>query len=82
VLLRRVDDAIKVEVIHWAAFYDHRMELGSKPIFHIEAFVAKFMAMSAAHRHSVASLPISFTCLSASPPLSFSACLQLQAVLG
>ena len=45
VLLRRVDDTIKVEVVHWAAYYDHRMELGSKPIFHIEAFIAKFMAM-------------------------------------
>ena len=46
VLLRRVDDVIKVDVIHWAAYYDHRMELGSKPIFHLEAFIAKFMAMS------------------------------------
>jgi hypothetical protein len=41
-----VDDSIKTEVIHWAAHYNHRMELGSKPIFHIEAFIAKFMAMS------------------------------------
>ena len=46
VLLRRVDDQIKTEIVHWAAYYDHRMELGSKPIFHLEAFVAKFMAMS------------------------------------
>ena len=46
VLLRRVDDEIKVEVIHWAAYYDHRMHLGSKPIFHLEAFIARFMAMS------------------------------------
>ena len=46
VLLRRVDDQIKTEVVQWAAYYDHRMELGSKPIFHLEAFIAKFMAMS------------------------------------
>ena len=46
VLLRRVDDQIKTEIVHWAAYYDHRMELGSKPIFHLEAFIAKFMAMS------------------------------------
>ena len=45
VLLRRVDDQIKTEIVHWAAYYDHRMELGSKPIFHLEAFIAKFMAI-------------------------------------
>jgi replication factor C subunit 3/5 len=26
-----------------AAFYEHQMHLGSKAIFHLEAFVAKFM---------------------------------------
>jgi len=44
-LLRRVDDSVKHEVVQLAAFYDHRMHQGSKPIFHIEAFVAKFMAL-------------------------------------
>jgi hypothetical protein len=24
---------------------EHRMQLGSKPIFHIEAFIAKFMSL-------------------------------------
>ena len=52
VLLRRVDDQIKTEVVQWAAYYDHRMELGSKPIFHLEAFIAKFMAMSATRRNA------------------------------
>jgi replication factor C subunit 3/5 len=28
-----------------AAYYEHRLCLGSKVIFHIEAFVAKFMAI-------------------------------------
>lgn len=45
VLLRRVDDEIKHEIVQEAAFYDHRMHQGSKPIFHMEAFVAKFMAI-------------------------------------
>ncbi len=45
VLLRRVDDTIKHEIVQHVAFYDHRMHQGSKPIFHLEAFVAKFMAV-------------------------------------
>jgi replication factor C subunit 3/5 len=44
-LLRRVDDELRHEVVHWAAYYEHRMRLGSKPVFHIEAFLAKFMAL-------------------------------------
>ena len=27
------------------AFYEHRIQLGSKDIFHLEAFVAKFMSI-------------------------------------
>ncbi|KAJ5962926.1 hypothetical protein N7501_007867 [Penicillium viridicatum] len=42
-LVARVDDALKPEVIKWSAFYEHRIKLGSKVIFHLEAFVAKFM---------------------------------------
>ena len=38
-----VDDALKAEVVKWAGFYEHRVRLGSKVIFHLEAFVAKFM---------------------------------------
>lgn len=45
VLLKRMDDQIKHEVVRWSAHYEHRMQLGSKPIFHLEAFVAKFMAI-------------------------------------
>lgn len=45
VLLKRLDDQLKHQVIRWSAHYDHRMKLGSKPIFHLEAFVAKFMAI-------------------------------------
>ncbi|KAJ5215639.1 uncharacterized protein N7498_002046 [Penicillium cinerascens] len=42
-LVSRVDDALKPDVIRWSAFYEHRIKLGSKVIFHLEAFVAKFM---------------------------------------
>lgn len=28
-----------------AAYYEHRLQQGSKAIFHLEAFVAKFMAV-------------------------------------
>ncbi|EED15502.1 DNA replication factor C subunit Rfc5, putative [Talaromyces stipitatus ATCC 10500] len=42
-LIPKVDDALKPEVIKWSAFYEHRIKLGSKVIFHLEAFVAKFM---------------------------------------
>ncbi|KAF8072622.1 RFC3 [Scenedesmus sp. PABB004] len=43
-LLRKLDDELKVEVTRLAAFYEHRLQEGQKPIFHLEAFVAKFMA--------------------------------------
>jgi len=45
VLLKRVDEQIKKDVMKYAAFYDHRLKQGSKAIFHIEAFIAKFMAI-------------------------------------
>lgn len=42
-LLPMIDDPLKSEVIQWAAFYEHRVKTGTKVIFHLEAFVAKFM---------------------------------------
>ncbi|OKO96603.1 Replication factor C subunit 5 [Penicillium subrubescens] len=42
-LVSQVDDVLKPDVIKWSAFYEHRIKLGSKVIFHLEAFVAKFM---------------------------------------
>jgi len=42
-LLPKLDEELKPEVIHWAAFYEHRIRQGSKTIFHLEAFVAKGM---------------------------------------
>lgn len=44
-LLPTLDDSIKADVVTWAAFYEHRIALGSKEIFHLEAFIAKFMAI-------------------------------------
>ncbi len=43
-LIRTLDTALKVEVVRFAAEYEHRMQLGSKPIYHLEAFVARFMS--------------------------------------
>lgn len=43
-LCKSLDDSLKHELVHWAAYYEHRIRLGSKEIFHLEAFVAKFMA--------------------------------------
>lgn len=42
-LIPMIDDALKADVIKWSAFYEHRIKTGSKVIFHLEAFVAKFM---------------------------------------
>ena len=39
----KVDDVLKAQIIHWAAYYELRMRQGSKKIFHIEAFIAKIM---------------------------------------
>ena len=44
-LMKSLDDSIRHEVAYWAAFYEHRIRTGSKDIFHLEAFVAKFMAV-------------------------------------
>ncbi|WAQ99213.1 RFC3-like protein [Mya arenaria] len=39
------DIIMKTEVIQTAAYYEHRLQLGQKAIYHLEAFVAKFMAI-------------------------------------
>ncbi|CAK9197039.1 unnamed protein product [Sphagnum troendelagicum] len=44
-LTKKLDSELKHEVCHWAAFYEHRLQLGQKAIFHLEAFVAKFMSI-------------------------------------
>lgn len=42
-LVPKVDDTLKAEIVKWSAFYEHRVRMGSKVIFHLEAFVAKVM---------------------------------------
>ena len=44
-LCKNLDEELKHEVMEAAAFYEHRIALGSKEIFHLEAFVAKHMAI-------------------------------------
>ncbi|KAI1979687.1 Replication factor C (RF-C) subunit [Ophidiomyces ophidiicola] len=44
-LVLKVDDILKPEIIKWSAFYEHRVKTGSKVIFHLEAFVARFMRL-------------------------------------
>jgi replication factor C subunit 3/5 len=43
--LMTLDIELQHHVAHWSAFYEHRLELGTKAIFHLEAFVAKFMSV-------------------------------------
>ncbi|KAI5478218.1 replication factor C subunit 5 [Pseudohyphozyma bogoriensis] len=44
-LVERVDEDLKADIVYWAAFYEHRIRQGSKPIFHLEAFCAKIMSV-------------------------------------
>ncbi|VDD83854.1 unnamed protein product [Mesocestoides corti] len=44
-LLASCDGSLKLELANLAATHEHRMQLGQKPIFHLEAFVIAFMAV-------------------------------------
>jgi len=44
-LMSRVDDSLRIDIAKWSAYHEHRMHLGTKAIIHLEAFVAKFMAI-------------------------------------
>jgi replication factor C subunit 3/5 len=44
-LVKNCDGMLKCEVVQLCAYYEHRMKLGNKEIYHLEAFVAKFMAV-------------------------------------
>ena len=39
------DGELKAEVTQMASHYEHQLQLGSKAIFHLEAFTAKFMSI-------------------------------------
>lgn len=42
-LVKKCDMTLKAKTIEFACLYDHRMQLGNKHIFYLEAFVANFM---------------------------------------
>lgn len=44
-LVHNCDGTLKTEVTQLAAEYEHRINLGQKSIYHIEAFIAKFMSI-------------------------------------
>ena len=45
----RDEDDVKKDIVKWAAVYEHRISVGSKPILHLEAFVATFMDLYKTH---------------------------------
>lgn len=45
VLSKNVDISIKAKLLDYASLYEHRMQMGSKAIFHLEAFTAQFMSI-------------------------------------
>lgn len=49
VKLKHDPPLLQMEVLHHAALYEVRMISGSKAIFHLEAFIAKFMAVYKRH---------------------------------
>lgn len=42
--LRKTDDCLRHKVVSSAAKFEHRLQQGSKPIFHLEAFLARVMS--------------------------------------
>ena len=43
--MKNCDGELKTQLITIAAEYEHRLTKGNKAIYHLEAFVAKFMAI-------------------------------------
>ena len=44
-LVKICDGELKTQVVSMAATYEHRLTKGNKAIYHLEAFVAKFMSV-------------------------------------
>lgn len=44
-LIKRCDATLQHDVVMYAAMFDSRLRAGSKPIFHLEAFCARFMQL-------------------------------------
>lgn len=49
-VLKLIDARLAPDVIEAAALFDHRLRLGSKPIFHLEAFIARVMNLVASSK--------------------------------
>lgn len=45
-LLKKIPPPLKHQTLYYAAQFEHRMQAGSKPIFHIEAYLARFMSIA------------------------------------
>ena len=41
----------KQQYIHWASFYDNRLQNGSKALFHMEALIARFMYIASENKN-------------------------------
>ncbi|KAI0052271.1 P-loop containing nucleoside triphosphate hydrolase protein [Auriscalpium vulgare] len=44
-VVQGVDESLKADIMHWAAIYENRMRIGSKKIYHLEAWVVKVMSL-------------------------------------
>ena len=42
-IMNNVDDSLRNDIVKWAAYHEHRCNIGAKPIIHLEAFIAKIM---------------------------------------
>jgi len=55
-LSRHCENEVKYEIAKYAAFYQLQMMAGSKPIVHLEAFLAKFMSIYKRHTNMLIAL--------------------------
>ena len=55
-LTRHCENEVKYEIARYAAFYQLQMMAGSKPIMHLEAFLAKFMSIYKRHTNMLIAL--------------------------
>lgn len=53
------EEMVKHEVAYWAAHYEHRLALGSKELFHLEALIARIMATLKSVPGCIAAGPLS-----------------------
>ncbi|KAF6020496.1 RfC38 [Bugula neritina] len=51
-LLEALPGKLKLELVKIAATYEHRLQLGSKDIFHLEAFIIQFMSLNQRYKDS------------------------------